>query len=403
MIRVMKFGGTSTATRSTRANCIAKIKKALDEGDQVVAVVSAMGRRGDPYATDSLAALAPACIAPREKDLLISCGEMIAAAVLAGELHEQGLSATALTGGQAGIFTGKEHANARILSMDTKRIKQLLEQGQIVIVCGFQGMDQYGDITTLGRGASDLTAVALANALECKSVEIYTDVDGIMTADPRLVPDAVTLEEIGYEDVFEFAAKGARVIHPLAVDCARRTGLGIWIKNTLTEAPGTLIHDVSIISEWCSSPIGVTAVDGKTAFFITVTDTTQCADILNNLAALSVSIDVINIAGGRLCFITGDSDAKKITGEVLNRAPATAVKDVCKLSLICNRMTGVPGVMHSIISVLAECGIEPLLTSDSQTTISVVVPARHMEKAAKAIHAAEFPVPMQHRPGTSNA
>ncbi len=395
MIKVMKFGGTSVASHSARAACIEKVKQAVQNNFQVVVVVSAMGRKGDPYSTDSLLSLACGSIPAREKDLLTSCGETISAAVFASELWEQGISAAVLTGGQAGIFTNSEHTDARILSIDTKRLEKTLENYKAAVVCGFQGIDKHGDVTTLGRGASDLTAVALANALGCKTVEIYTDVDGIMTADPRLVPEAVTLEEIGYEDVFEFASKGARVIHPLAVDCARKTGLGIWIKNSTTNNTGTLIHDISLVNEWCSSPVGITAVDGKTAFFITIADMQQCAEILNHLAEHSISIDVINVTSGRLCFITSESDAGKITGEILCKAPATAVKGVCKVSLICNRMTGVPGVMHSVISSLASCGIDPLLTSDSQTTISIVVPSRQMEKAAKAIHAAEFPPQMR--------
>lgn len=220
-IVIQKFGGTSVATQQRRERVTDRIIDALNKGNSPVVVVSAIGRKGDPYATDTLLSLinnGECSVDKREEDLLMSCGEIISAVVMAETLEKRGYSVRVLTGGQAGIVTDANHTDAEILRVDTIRLTALLSSGIIPIVTGFQGMTEDGDVTTLGRGASDLTAAVLGEALRASEIQIYTDVDGIMTADPRIVPDAKVIDCISYNEVFQLADYGAKVIHPRAVE-----------------------------------------------------------------------------------------------------------------------------------------------------------------------------------------
>ncbi|MEW6048068.1 MAG: aspartate kinase, partial [Bacillota bacterium] len=223
-IVVQKFGGTSVATPETRRQVVRHIVRTRDDGYAVVAVVSAMGRRGDPYATDTLLELlakeAGTTPDPREQDQLLCCGEVIACTLVAQALIREGVAARSLTAAQAGIVTDEEYGEARVLQVRTERIRRELAAGRVPVVAGFQGITEAGEMTTLGRGGSDTTAAALGVALGAELVEIYTDVDGLKAADPRVVPEAPTLSSVAYREAAELAHLGARVVHPRAVEIA---------------------------------------------------------------------------------------------------------------------------------------------------------------------------------------
>ena len=231
---VQKFGGTCLDSREKRQLACDRIQEALDKGFRVLAVVSAMGRKGEPYATDTLIALAKGIspeIAPRELDLLLSCGEIISAVLMVQELKTRNIPALALSGGQAGIITDTNFGDAGIIAVNSTHAKRHLDEGKVVVVAGFQGMAQSGDITTLGRGGSDTTAAALGSALLARCVEIYTDVEGIMTADPKMVRSAKTIPFVTYDEVIHLAMEVAKVIHPRAVHIASRAQVPIRVRS----------------------------------------------------------------------------------------------------------------------------------------------------------------------------
>lgn len=251
-IIVQKFGGTSLADQNLRLMAARKVIEALHRGFCPVMVVSAMGRKPQPYATDTLLSLLQDIaqeveVEPREKDLMMACGEIISTAVMAQLLKTMGIKAIALTGAQAGIITTAEYGNARIIRIDTEYILHLLREGYVPVVAGFQGAAEaippqvHGDITTLGRGGSDTTATALGAALDAERVEIYTDVDGVMTADPSLVKGAKVIPRLAYEEVSEMAHQGAKVVHPRAIEIAMQHKLDLWVKNTSSDHPGSRI------------------------------------------------------------------------------------------------------------------------------------------------------------------
>ena len=239
-IRVMKFGGSSLGTAALRdaaAECIATV---VQGGNHPVVVVSAMGRRPDPYATDTLLDLAPVARACANRDLLAACGEIVSAAVVADLLEGKGVPARALTGWQAGILTNATFGDAQVLGIDARPIHDLLASGITPVICGFQGATDDGVITTLGRGGSDLTAVALAKALDGAPLDIYTDVDGVMTADPKRVPGAKTIPSLTFEEVTELSEHGATVMHDKAADLARLSHLPYEIRNLRTGAGSSI-------------------------------------------------------------------------------------------------------------------------------------------------------------------
>ena len=255
-VLVQKFGGTSVDTDEHRQMAARKVLAARDAGYDPVVVVSAIGRRGAPYATDTLVQelkqidpTAPPN--PRELDMMMACGELISTAVMASTLQSMGSESLAISGGQAGIITDGEYGNARILSINPHSIWKAIERGQIPVVCGFQGVTsvteeaEHGSITTLGRGGSDTTAAALGAALDACGVEIYTDVNGVKTADPDMVANAKTLPICTYAEVAEMAHLGAKVVHPRAAEIAMHYGIPLWVKSTFTEDPGTLIASES--------------------------------------------------------------------------------------------------------------------------------------------------------------
>lgn len=238
-IVVVKFGGTSVATEEGRTKAISHIASLRSEGKNVVAVVSAMGRKGAPYATDTLISLLNKDSNQDNLDLLVSCGEVISACVFADNLVQKGIDAVAITGGQAGIVTNGIFGRADIFDIDTKHIKAELYEGKVVVVAGFQGVSVRNEVTTLGRGGSDTTAVVLGGFLKAKAVHIFTDVPGIAVIDPRILPEAKFMESVDMQHMYILACWGAGVIHPRAVAEAQKYDFDLFVRSTFDDGPGT--------------------------------------------------------------------------------------------------------------------------------------------------------------------
>lgn len=245
-IIVQKFGGTSVATPQAREALLRHVKKCKDEGNDVVVVVSAMGRSGDPYATDTLIGLLEninPVVIPKKKDLLMSCGEIISCSLVSHLLDSNNIPSEALTGFQAGILTNNNFNNSEIINIETSVIENHLRSGKVVVVAGFQGTTLNGEITTLGRGGSDTAAVAIGGYLKAERVDIFTDVPGIAKVDPRIVPAAPYLKSVSYDDMYKLAYHGAKVIHPRAVMTAQRFNVPVRVRSTFSDDLGTLISE----------------------------------------------------------------------------------------------------------------------------------------------------------------
>lgn len=395
-IIVQKFGGTSVATHENRERVVTRILNEYKKGNKVVVIVSAIGRKGDPYATDSFLNLVNRKkLSTREIDLLVSCGEIISAVVLANHISDKGYRTIVYTGFQAGIETDDKYGNADIISVNPQNILNSLKEDKIVIVAGFQGITKDGNITTLGRGGSDTTAVALGEALKCKYVEIYTDVDGIMTADPRVVPDARLIEKICYQEVYQLAEDGAKVIHPKAVEIAERGNIEIKIKNTLKECDGTIIttkeatNFYSKDSKWNDRIISaLTYKKNRAQVIIEINGNKYNTNLLlKEITERNISIDLINFFVDKKIFTIDEEDVNLLEDILKNsNCNFKIIRNCCKISAIGHRMRGIPGVMSRIVAALAESNIEILQTADSHTTIWCLIREKDMEKALRALH-----------------
>ncbi len=400
-IVVQKFGGTSVATPEAREAVVQRVLEALDRGVTPVVVVSAMGRAGDPYATDTLIGLARSVFpdtAPRELDLLISCGEIISAVVVANTLKRAGLQkVVVLTGGQAGIITDRRFGDAHVLRVEPDHLNRHLERGDIVVVAGFQGVAETGDITTLGRGGSDTTAAALGVALRAEAVEIFSDVDGVKTADPRIVPEARTLEVVSYEEVLQMAHEGAKVIHPRAVELAMRANLPLRVRNTFSSEPGTLItHGYEMDASrpaWRNgcAITGVTHQPGVAQVVVTPAVTDQAgADvrIFRPLAEAGISVDLVTVSPDRKSFVVNEADGPRARQLLERHGFQVRLRPGCaKVSVVGTGMRGLPGVMAGVAEALHDAGVEILQTADSHMTISCLVKGEDAERAVRALHA----------------
>lgn len=390
-IVVQKFGGTSVATPEAREAVISKITQLKDEGEFPVVVVSAMGRLGAPYATDTLLNFVKTMageMTARESDLLLACGEIISAVTTATMLNSKGYPAVALTGGQSGIVTNGCFKNADLLYMKPERIMDYIEQGIIPVVAGFQGVTVDGDITTLGRGGSDTTAAMLGMGLKADRVEIFTDVDGIMTADPRVSNKASIIDAISYNEVFQMADSGAKVIHPRAVEYAMRAGIPIVIKNTFTDAPGTvIIQSTRGMSEVCEDKMitGVAHRTGRIQFTIQDSVASEL-DLLSLIAKEQISIDLINIFPHYKVFTISSEDQSKLEAVLGEYGyEYSTITGCCKVTAIGERMTGVPGVMARIVRALTRAKVDILQTADSLTTIGCLIKEEQVSIAVTAL------------------
>lgn len=387
-IVVQKFGGTSVSTEENRKLVIGKIKDSLKEGNKTVVVVSAMGRKGSPYATDTLLSLIDEDLKnknSRAVDLLLSCGEILSTVVLTNELLEAGVEAVPLTGGEAGIKTDNNYNNAAILEVNPEKIMKILEEGKVPVVAGFQGITESGSTTTIGRGGSDVTGAILGASLRASEVQIYTDVDGIMTADPRIVANASLIESISYDEVFQFADQGAKVIHPRAVEIARRYNIPLVIKNTLSDCNGTIIS--SNVKEGEKIITGITHMDKRVQIKISSKAKEQSNTIFHTLAEKGISIDLISVFPLEKVFTIDEKDLVKFKKIALSlNIDFEYITNCSKISIIGSKMKGIPGVMSRILKALEEGNIEILQTADSHTTIWCLVDTSKVKSAINLLH-----------------
>ena len=382
---VMKFGGTSVADPDKLKNVARRLVAARETGSRVVAVLSAMGSTTDELL--DLARRVSARPEPRELDMLISVGERISCALAAMAIHDLGHEAISLTGSQAGIVTDTVHGKAKIVDVRARRIHEALDQDRIVLVAGFQGVSaDSSDITTLGRGGSDTTAVALAAALGAHVCEVYTDVDGVYTADPRLVPDARKLDALTYEEMLEMASSGARVMATRSIEVARSHNVRLHVRSTFTDAEGTWIReeDGKMLEKALIS--GVVHQREETVYRV---EDSTAARLFGALAEAGINVDTIVQTGNEIVFSAPVED-KPDTEQALNALGVTwsARDDLGKVSLIGAGMKSHPGVAAKTFATLEAAGIEAPVVSTSPIKIACHVPTIDVEKAVRALHEA---------------
>jgi aspartate kinase len=395
---VQKYGGTSVANAERIKNVARRIAQAKDRGDQVVVVVSAMGDT-----TDELIELAYQVAKHpdrRELDHLLSTGEIVSSTLLAMALHGMGYQAISLTGAQAGIRTDATHSRARILKVESKRVVKELDKGNIVIIAGFQGVTEEMDITTLGRGGSDTTAVALAASLGAETCQIYTDVEGVYTADPRLIPEAQKLKEISYEEMLELASYGAKVMHLRAVELGELNNIPILVASSFTDSPGTLIHGGvsmevrnkvrSIAHDLDVAKITVIGVPDRPGI---------AAAVFQPLAKAGISVDtIVQNAGIKdttdLTFTVAKSDLAKAM-EVVEPVCQSIEARECvtdsklgKVSIIGTGMQNTPGYAARMFSALSEQGINIQLITTSEIRITCIIDEARVKDAVRVLHRA---------------
>ena len=397
---VKKFGGTSVATLDHVEKVADKIIKSKLEGDDVVVVVSAMGKE-----TDRLASLADSlnyqgASGERERDVLLSAGEQVTIALLSMVLLNRGYKAQSFLGRQVKILTDAAHTKARILDIDTKELKAKLSNGVIPVVAGFQGEDQKGNITTLGRGGSDTTAVALAAALKAKECQIYTDVEGIFTTDPRVVEAARCLDRITFEEMLELASLGSRVLHTRSVEFASKYQVSLRVASSFNDMPGTLITDEEKHMEApIISGIAFTKDEAKLTI-LGVEDVPGIASsILGPISRSDIEVDMIlqNISADMstdFTFTVARTDYSRsleILSEISNDLNAREIKGddkIAKVSLVGVGMRSHAGVASKMFEVLAGEGINIQMISTSEIKISVVIHEKYLELAVRALHSA---------------
>lgn len=397
-IIVQKFGGTSVRDENGRKHAFKHISQALEEGYKVVTVVSAMGRKGEPYATDTLLSLVndkQFHISKREKDLLLSCGELISAVVFSNMLNEAGIEAAALTGAQAGFLTNDDFTNAKIIEMNCERVLKELREHDVVVVAGFQGQTKNGDTTTLGRGGSDTSASALGVALNADYIDIFTDVEGIMTADPRIVKDARPLDVVTYNEICNMAYQGAKVIHPRAVEIAMHAKVPLRVRSTYSDGTGTLVtaYEGAVQGQDVQErPVtGIAHVSNVTQIKVMAKDGPYDlqAQVFKEMANEKISVDLINISPTGVAYTVSD-DVADLAIEVLRKIgyEPFVTRHCAKVSIVGAGMTGVPGVTSRIVTALSEAGIQILQSADSHTTIWMLVNESDLVEAVNALHSA---------------
>jgi aspartate kinase len=397
-IVVQKYGGSSVATAEKIKNVAQRVGKVFDGGDQVVVVVSAMGDT-----TDDLIKLAGQVTSdphPREMDVLLSTGELVASTLLAMAIKNLGYKAISLSGAQAGIKTDTTYRKARIIKIETKRILAELEKGQIVIVAGFQGITDDMDVTTLGRGGSDTSAVALAAALGARICERLTDTDGIYSADPRVVPEAFRLVEIGYEEMLELATYGNKVMQPRAIELAELYNIPIRVASSFNDNPGTLIHGGvsmevrnkvrSVCYDMDVAKISVLGIPDKPGI---------AASLFVALAKAGISVDTIvqnssvNKIADLTFTVTKDQiiEAMKVAKPIAKKLGASDIvadSELGKVSIVGTGMQNTPGFAAKMFDTLSANGINIELISTSEIRITCIIKESKVKEAVRALHKA---------------
>lgn len=432
----MKFGGTSVATPEARHAAALRVISAKEQGFNPVVVVSAIGRKGQPYATDTLITMLRDIdpnVEPdaRELDLLVGCGEILSSVIFAHTLKTLGHPAQSYRGGQAGIRTDGIYGNARIIAIYPLMIHRALEQGFIPVVCGFQGVHVIpglpgGELTTLGRGGTDTTAAAMGAALGAESVEIFTDVDGVKTADPNAVKDAPTLRTVTYDEVAEIAHLGAKVVHPRAAEIAMNYGIPLWVKNTFSDDPGTeilkketftgrrvtgvthtgkLVHlnfdlahledDTRASLESCiyelmaKHAVNLYMLDlspESTGFAVPRDHFPKVLDVLDGLVVpVRGSIFVFQVGRKPSREVVTQTELLKDLGEVT--AVVAEVTEGCTMvSLVGHEYMQQPGVFLSVFKSLTEAQVLVLQSSDSDYSLSLLIPEAETMRAVRTLH-----------------
>lgn len=397
-IIVQKYGGTSVASPEKRQLLLERVQDALDEGYKVVVVVSAMGRMGEPYATDTLKQMIlETCpdISLRELDMVMSCGEVISSVVLAAFLSNNGIKSCSFTGPQAGFLTNGCYSEAEVVDCQPVKIVEALNDDIVPVVAGFQGVDAQGEINTLGRGGSDTTAVILGAALEAEKVEIFTDVSGIFTADPGLLKEAKVIQQITYGEVCQLAYEGAKVIHPRAVEVAMRNNVSVVVRDPENSSSGTLITGESSIKGGNFSTMGRRAVTGiahvtdLVQFIIHLNgpDAARELEIFQRIGEAGINIDLISVFPTTKAFIVKEEHSYKVENILEDMGLDYKKEASCaKVSVVGVGMHSMPGVMARVVKALNEKGIPILQSGDSNITISLLIKQNDLYEAVKTLH-----------------
>jgi aspartate kinase len=394
---VQKYGGSSLATAKHIHNVAARIQARKDDGVDVIVVVSAMGDSTDDLITLSDAVTNGQTPDAREMDTLLSTGELVSSTLMAMALKARGYDAISLSGIQAGIKTDMVHGFARIAAINTDRLRRELDKGRIVIVAGFQGFAESGDITTLGRGGSDTTAVALAVAAEAERCEIYTDVDGIYTTDPRLTDKARKLSEIGFQEMLEMAVLGAKM-NPRSIELGAVYDMPVYVASSFSNEPGTLIHGGEHTMEVRKAVTGI-AVDrnvGKITVRGVIDRPGVAAGLLQPLADAGVSVDVIvqNASSDGMTDFTftvaqaSVGKAAEVIGSdsSVEYAEVVTGSDLAKVSIVGTGMENAPGYAARMFSTLSEAGVNIDMITTSEIRITTIIDRDQVQKAVQALH-----------------
>lgn len=396
MLIVKKFGGTSVADKDKILNVAKRCVEDYKKGNDVVVVLSAMGKQTDVLLRQAKEINPHA--SKREIDMLLTTGEQISVALMAMAINSLGVPAISLNAYQVAMHTTAEYGNARLKRIDTDRITNELESKKIVIITGFQGINQFDDYTTLGRGGSDTTAVALAAALHADACEIYTDVDGVFTADPRKVPGARKLDEITYDEMLELASLGAGVLHNRSVEMAKKYGVQLVVRSSLNNSEGTTVKEEVKMEKMLVSGV---ASDKNTARIAVIGLEDQpgvAFKLFNHLARYNINVDIILQSVGRdgtkdISFTVSEDNVDEAV-EILERHRSGSLKcnkidvekEVAKVSIVGAGMMSNAGVAAKMFEALYDVGVNIKMISTSEIRVTVLIDEMYVDKAVKAVH-----------------
>ena len=395
MLAVMKFGGSSVADLEKIRNVAERCIKKWKEGNQVIVVLSAMGKT-----TDGLIGQAHQIAdmpSRREMDMLLSTGEQVSVSLMAMTMLKMGVPAISLNAWQVAMHTTSAYQNAKLKRIDTERIQKELDSNKIVVVTGFQGINKYDDVTTLGRGGSDTTAVALAAAMNADVCEIYTDVDGVYSADPRIVPNARKMDEVTYEEMLEFASLGAKVLHNRCVEMARRYNVKLVVKSSMSEEEGTVVKESTKMEKMLISGVATDKNIAKITVAGMKDDPESTFRLLNLLAKYGMNIDVMiqsleKDGTKTLTFTIARPDMLmaaellKQHGDVLGRVDISCEEDVAKVSVVGAGVSSNPGVAAKMFEALSDAGINTDMITTSEIRITAVIAEDEAEAAMRVVH-----------------
>lgn len=395
MLIVKKFGGSSVADKDRIFNVAQRVSEDYRAGNDVVVVLSAMGKTTNNL-IDQAKDINPRA-SRRELDMLLTCGEQISVALMAMALQSMGVPAVSLNAWQVAMHTSSAYGNARLKKIDTERIQTELESGKVVVITGFQGINKYDDYTTLGRGGSDTTAVALAAALHADACEIYTDVEGVYTADPRIVPNARKLAEITYDEMLEMASLGAKVLHNRSVELAKKYGVQLVVCSSLTRASGTVVKEVVKMEKMLVSGVAVDKNVSRIAVMGLKDVPGTAFKLFNLISQKKINVDLILQSIGRsgtkdISFTVASENVDEVMAILqenstrLNFSSVDVSSDVAKISLVGGGIMSNSGMASRMFEALYDAGINIRMISTSEIKISVLVDERYAEKAMIAVH-----------------